>query len=332
MNDMIPNDPELMRMSIPKTKIQPNLQIDVDYIPYESTKLSNSPPITPATASTFSERHSFDYIDSDEEAENYTEAINESLVYRLSPLVSKNDDNDVPEKKILHEKEEDNDIDSFFENALWLSKTFCSLTSNSVWESWVDDNKVVHDFAPQQSKVTPNKNRYSIPSNSSKYPTLRKERIRKIRTNMAPFDIQGLEVNQRSRTLDTPITLKRKSVSLPMNKRNTNQNNQSEQIQNCDDWHSAVIATCGSLDNIDDIEIVPTPHKSYDERDDRESLCYDSDPRELLPSRDRSNIRKKRTNRRSKSKYGLHCYSIDNNTLDDDYCTKMVRWSFQLIL
>lgn len=177
----------------------------------------------------------------------------------------------------------------------------------SSWQGWDDDDETMSQL--QTMNIICDKNH-----NSSKNKNVKKERMEKLVFHMNPFD-------RKSSPIGDPIKLAKKTNSLPQKPIKTFKKSLSE-YESCE-WHANVVAACGTFSPAQEIEVISSSNKSYNQRDDQEEcLCYDSDPGILVSrchsSKGRKDIKPKRFSERRVSSIG---YDYD---IDDFECMEMV--------
>ena len=198
-----------------------------------------------------------------------------------------------------------------------LDETFDSLIQSNLicnsWSNWYDDSE---PNKRQSTLVSPQETLHLF--NSSRNPSKKMKRMEFLRSNLEPFGVNALEVNNMHLSSEAPILLSKKTVSFCTSKSPKAfkpRTNNYQRMKDCG-WHSSIIA-CGHLSQTQEIEIVPTAHLDEGQIDCNEDFCYDSDPGEMTIT--------SRTPKKTKTKscLNLNVDQIDANEGDVDEATSL---------
>ena len=183
------------------------------------------------------------------------------------------------------------------------------------WKYWNFDDETIKRPRPQMSFDDYQKN----PHNSSINPDSKKKRIQNLRFNMDPFNMDGLKSSEVTPTIPVQEKLHKKTKSFSNTAKKTKPKKKLPQQRSFNDceWHSNVIANCGSIALTQEIEVVPSEGDFVDDRDDQSYLGYDSDPSELMFTCERPNDKNQRERPPT---------SIDESEIDDSQCLQIVSF------
>jgi hypothetical protein len=274
----------------------------------------------------FDEEGSREYEEADDDC---TEDIND---YRCnSPLIDKtimtNDDTRKESVEIEVKPEIFNSLDDFFRQNRMLCNTL---------ESWYNEIEQKSDII----QLSPNchKNHVS-PHNSSNNLITRKRRVQRLRHNMAPFDVDQIELNQGVVNMkkyspvesdrikfsfsNTVSTAYRRKPEVKHTSLASSYN--TAQVREC--APISITTGCGNFGDMPDIDIVPTEEEDGDSDNENINTCYDSDPTDLLPSLQTPKRRERYKSRRFKRHIHLNV-----NDIDEDTCLEKVSYVFTLHL
>jgi len=185
------------------------------------------------------------------------------------------------------------------------------------FQDWYDDSK---EEAKISSELDRNDKKKTPLTNSSNNPVSKKEKIKSLRLNISPFDVDGVELIQGSINMNkySPVELDKQHFSfskfdqLHSKTESSRQEKQSSlYIAPKNSWYEyPSLTTCGQFDGFDeDYEeglerSYGKTKQSYMDINDDDSLCYDSDPSDMMTS-PKANVAPKlvRKHRRSLLKY-----------------------------
>ena len=131
--------------------------------------------------------------------------------------------------------------------------------------------------------------------------------------------MDGLKSSEVTPTIPVQEKLHKKTKSFSNTAKKTKPKKKLPQQRSFNDceWHSNVIANCGSIALTQEIEVVPSEGDFVDDRDDQSYLGYDSDPSELMFTCERPNDKNQRERPPT---------SIDESEIDDSQCLQIVSF------
>ena len=209
--------------------------------------------------------------------------------------------------------ENDTSMDNFFK----AKSLFCD-----TWETWYDTIESKNDLAGESSITSPR-----FAHNRSKNLNARKKKIEYLRRNLAPFDIDQMELKVGSINTEKYSPCEHGSIHFSFSNSKPSNPSKSQPKQNV--TNNSVNATkctpiitrgCGDYKNMDEIPVAPSEDDLTSINSHDDELCYDSDPSDLMPTTLSPSRRlQSRPNRRARSIYDV------NGKLDDFLCLEKVR-------